>query len=211
MKIMYSIGVLALFSFCCHGQGELSNPTAVLKNIIATYQDHEGYDKNQYPLGLYTKEYYSKEADFARSLRKALADVSIEKLSENDMISYELLDFELRDQIDFYEFERYLNPLLSDSGFHSSLTYHVRPLLTYDQVKKYLNKLNALPEFVDQHFVNLREGLKKGVSQPKVIFEGYESTYNDHIVADFQDSYYYSPFKNLPNGLTKAQQDSVLK
>src|SRR5690606_19556548 len=43
-----------------------------------------------------------------------------------------------------------------------------------------------------------------------VIFDGYESTYNDHIVANFEDSFYYSPFKNLPNDLTVAQKDSVL-
>ena len=57
---------------------------------------------------------------------------------------------------------------------------------------------------------NLREGLAKGVSQPLIIFNGYESTYDDHIVDNFEDSFYYSPFKNLPSGLSQTQKDSVL-
>ena len=101
------------------------------------------------------------------------------------------------DKIDFYKFERFLNPLLSDSGFHSSLNYQIRPLNNYWAVKEYLKKLNALPEFVNQHFVNLREGLEKGVSQPRVIFKGYETTYNDHIVSDFKKSPFYKPFNSF--------------
>jgi uncharacterized protein (DUF885 family) len=52
--------------------------------------------------------------------------------------------------------------------------------------------------------------LAKGVSQPKVIFTGYESTYNDHIVANFKESPFYKPFKNLPSNFTNQQKDSIL-
>ena len=77
-------------------------------------------------------------------------------------------------------------------------------------MKDYLKKLSAIPDYVDQYFVNLREGLDKGVSQPKIIFKGYESTYETHIVDDFQESYFYSPLKKLPESLTSSQRDSVL-
>jgi len=52
--------------------------------------------------------------------------------------------------------------------------------------------------------------LDKGVSQPKIIFKGYESTYQTHIVDDFQESYFYSPLKKLPESLTSSQKDSIL-
>lgn len=200
--------ILVLFLGCKENQ--IENSGRELADIISSYEAFESYDHEAYPLGLYTKEGYQKEADFAKSMLEELNGVAANGLSETDMISLKLLKFRLQDDIDYFEFERYLNPLLSDSGFHSSLTYNVRPLNNYEQVKKYLNKLNALPGFVDQHFVNLREGLAKGVSQPRVIFNGYESTYNDHIVEDYLDSFYYSPFMNLPEGLSTVQVDSVL-
>lgn len=186
------------------------NASESLDNVIKKYEQHRGYDGKEYPLGLFTKDYYKAEAEFAKSILTELNKVDVKNLSETEQISVELLAFVLKDKIDFYAFERYLNPLLSDTGFHSNLTYQVRPLTNYSQVKSYLQRLNAIPEFVNQNLENLREGLKKGVSQPIVIFDGYESTYNDHIVDNFEDSFYYSPFKNLPNDLTVAQKDSVL-
>ena len=181
-----------------------------LESLINSYQDHKGYDEEAYPLGVFTKDYYKEEAEFAQSKLEELSKINIDNFNETDKISAKLLEFILQDQIDFYEFESYLNPLLSDAGFHSDLPYEVRPLTNFDQTKEYLDKLNAIPEFVDQHLVNLKEGLEKGVSQPRVIFNGYESSYNDHIVDNYEDSFYYSPFKSLPEGLTASQKDSVL-
>ncbi len=43
-----------------------SNPSTDLTIIIANNEKHEGYDSTEYPLGLYTKEYYKGEADFAK-------------------------------------------------------------------------------------------------------------------------------------------------
>lgn len=186
------------------------NTVVVLDSVIKKYEEHKGYDRKTYPLGLFTKDYFKAEAEFAQQVLDELNKVETSGLSETQQISAKLLGFVLQDKIDYYKFEQFLNPLLSDTGFHTNLTYQVRPLANYAQVKSYLDRLNAIPQFVSQNLINLREGLEKGVSQPLVIFKGYESTYNDHIVSNFEDSFYYSPFKNLPNDLTIAQRDSVL-
>ena len=181
-----------------------------LEIIIQEYQNHEAYDYKDYPLGNFSEEYFRSEKEFAENLLVKLSYIDVKKLDENDNISFELLSFVLEDIVAYYDFERFLNPLLSDSGFHSSLVYNVRPMYNYNQIKNYLNKLNSIPQYVDQYLPLLRKGLKKGVSQPLIIFDGYESTYNDHITKDFELNYFYSPFKTLPNGLSQTQKDSVL-
>mgnify|MGYP001463382988 FL=1 len=181
-----------------------------LENIVQEYQKHNPYDFEDYPLGNFSEEYFRIEKEFAESLLQKLSNIDVDKLDENDNISYELLSFVLQDKVAYYDFERFLNPLLSDSGFHSSLVYNVRPMYSYNQVKNYLNKLNAIPKYVDQYLPLLRKGLEKGVSQPLIIFEGYESTYNEHITKDFESNYFYSPFKQLPNDITDTQRDSIL-
>ena len=200
--VLLVMGVIIKFS---------KNSEKKLQDIITTYQDHESYDGKEYPLGLFTKEHYESESNFATDLLDQLENINIDDLNENDLISYELLKFELKDIIDYFNFERYLNPLLSDSGFHSSLNYMVRPLSNYKKTVEYLNKLNSLPGFVDQNLTNIRIGLEKGVSQPLVIFDGYESTYNDHITINHLDNYFYSPFKNLPNDISDIKKDSINK
>lgn len=202
--------VIFIFASCNHKDEKCGKSSTELAMLIKSYEDRKSYDRDKYPLGLYTREYYKAEADYAENQLQNFACIKMDDLSETEQISVELLKFVLQDKIDFYKFERFLNPLLSDSGFHSSLNYQIRPLNNYWAVKEYLKKLNALPEFVNQHFVNLREGLDKGVSQPRVIFKGYETTYNDHIVSDFKKSPFYKPFNNLPSSLSQTQKDSIL-
>jgi len=191
--------------------GNSNTDSEKLQTLIKSYEDHKGYDKDKTPLGVFTRDYYESEAEFAKSKLAELSNISLDDLSENDRISATLLKFVLQDKIAFFEHKGYLNPILSDAGFHASLPYMVRPLTNYAQIKKYLKKMNDIPRALEQQLANVKEGLKKGVSQPKVIFKGYESSYNDHIISDFQDSYFYSPFKNLPETLTEGQKDSVLK
>lgn len=210
MNVLKPIVLSLLFFLFGIQNASSQNTPIVLDSVINKFEQHRGYDRKAYPLGLYTKDYFKSEAEFAQQVLDELNMVETAGLSETEQISAKLLGFVLQDKIDYYKFEQYLNPLLSDTGFHTNLTYQVRPLANYAQVKGYLDRLNAIPQFVSQNLENLREGLEKGVSQPLVIFKGYESTYNDHIVTDFKDSFYYSPFKNLPNDLTEAQKDSVL-
>ncbi len=206
----YSKVIIILCLILLVGCKPKSNASEELSKVIANYEKREGYDKKQYPLGLFTKEYYKNEAEYAQKTIDTLSKIAIENLSETENISLELLKFTLQENIDFYEYEAYLNPLLSDSGFHTSLPYSVRSFSTHQQFVDYLNKLNALPVFVEQHIVLMREGLKKGISQPKIIFNDFEDTYDSQIVANFEDSFYYSPFKQLPASLSTQQKDSLL-
>lgn len=206
MKKLFSIAL----AFLCVSFLSAQEASEKLDSIISKIEDYKAYDREKFPLGLYTKEYYKEESEFAEKQLEQLQDIKIDSLNETEQISLEMLKFKLQETIDRYKYESYLNPLLSDSGFHLSLAYQVRDLNNYEQVKAYLNKLNAIPAYVDQHFVLLREGLKKGNTQPRVIFEGYESTYNDQILEDPKESYFYEPFENLPKTLSEKQKDSVL-
>ena len=201
--------VLFLIFMSCSKESQVKD-SDLLNKIILEIEERESYDENEYPLGLFSKEYYKKEAKYAKEQLIRLAKIDVIFLSETESISLKLLKFQLQDTIDYFEFEMYLNPLLSDSGFHTNFSFMVRPFQNYEQVKDYLTKLNAIPSRVSQFLPLLREGLEKGVSQPSVIFNGYESSYNDHIVESFEESYFYQPFNNLPKTLTSTQKDSVL-
>jgi uncharacterized protein (DUF885 family) len=209
LKVCVFLSFIFLSS-CNSVREKCENSSQELKTLIQLHEGREAYDKEKYPLGIYTREFYKAESAYAESVLLSFECINISELSETEQISAKLLKFVLQDQIDYYKLEQFLNPLLSDSGFHSSLNYEIRPISNYVDAKQYLNKLNSLPEFVAQNFVNLREGLARGVSQPKVIFTGYESTYNDHIVNDFIESPFYKPFKNLPSSFTNQQKDSIL-
>ncbi len=208
MRFLQALLAIFIFSYTSI---QAQKDSLAMDKIITKFQEHEPFKRSEYPLGLYTKEHYKKEADFAENLLKEIKKLDYSELSESQKISADLLKYDLKNTVKTYEFKAYLNPLLSDSGFHLSLNYQIRDLNNYAQVRAYLNKLNAIPEYVDQHFKLLHEGLKEGITQPLVIFEGYENTYDSQIVDDYKDSYFYKPFENLPSTLSEKQKDSVLK
>tara|TARA_B100000575_G_scaffold254490_1_gene223707 strand:+ start:13478 stop:15181 length:1704 start_codon:yes stop_codon:yes gene_type:complete len=196
--------ILSFFLLGCH------NDSDKLEKIIEEYETNESYDSKEFPLGLFTEEHYKSEFLFAEEKLNKLNNINQDNLSKNEQISFELLKFVLKDKIDFYKYERFLNPLLSDSGFHINLGFFVRPITNHNQAKNYLNKLNAIPKFVDQNLENLRRGLIKGVSQPLVIFNGYETSYNMHITNSFDNNFFYTPFKNLPESMNMEFKDSII-
>ena len=90
-------------------------------SLIHSYQDHNGYDREKYPLGLFTREYYKSEADFAQEKLDELLEINLDVLPETDKISAELLKFVLEDKIAYYEFERFLNPDRNNSTSNLSV------------------------------------------------------------------------------------------
>lgn len=204
--LLYFALCIFLFHLSCKPENELK-----LEQLIEAYEAYESYDEKIYPMGLPNRERFAQDARFCDSLLTELDDLDMASATDSEQISAELLAFVLQNRIDFYTYERFLNPLLSDSGFHVSWPYMVRPITNYEQAKKYLKKLNALPGYTTLQLTNIREGLEKGISQPRVIFEGYSSTYDDHLVDDYRESFFYSPFKELPASLTTVQRDSLLE
>ncbi|WP_088342027.1 DUF885 domain-containing protein [Robiginitalea sediminis] len=197
--------------WCAHATAQAPGPEALLDSAIARYEAYRPYDRSDHPLGLYTEQRYREEAEFAADLLGDVQEIAPDKLSETDRNSLELLLFVLKDQVDEYKFGMHLNPIQADQGFHLSLNYRIRPIEDARQARQYLQVLRALPAYADQHFALMREGLRRGISQPRAMFRGYETTYNDHIVSDYRESPFYRPFLDLPESLSASLRDSVLQ
>ena len=209
LNLVVALGIGFLLSACRTSDENCVDNFAQLNKVIENWEKYESYDYEAYPLGLFTKERYQKDAEFAQSQLDLLECILENDLSESEQISLALIKFQLQDEIDTFEFESYLNPLLSDSGFHTSLPHQVKTFRSLNGYDNYLKKLNAFPDFVNQHITLMREGLEKGISQPKEIFTDFEDTYDTHIVINVEDSFYFSPFKNFPSSISEVQQDSL--
>lgn len=198
-KIALRLMVFLLF------QGVFSQ-SKTLKELISKYESFSAYDTSSYPLGLHTDSIELVKANFAQNLLSKLKTIDLSSLSETELISHELLRFRLQNEIDAYKYGMHLNPLLADAGFHLNLNYRIRPLLNKKSVAQYFKMLKAIPDFTEQHFKLIRKGIAQGISQPRVIFNGYESTYNDHIVSEPSNSPFFQPFKELPNTFSEADK-----
>ena len=204
MKYLKVIPLILLFLQC-----EKRTASEDLQQLITSYENFEAYDKESFPLGDFSENRFQKEADFWTNTLSDLNNLSIESLSLEDQLSYKLFQFVLQENIKEYAFKSYYNPILSDAGFHNDLIYRVRPITSLKEAIDYLTLLKAIPLFVKQNIRLIRKGIEAGISQPKVIFKGYENTYEQHITNKAEDNYYYEPFLVLPSTFSTKIKDSL--
>ena len=181
-----------------------------LHEIIQSFENRSSISE-EFPLGDYTQERFDNDDAFYQELQEKLVNIDAQKLEESDRISHEILSFLINEERVQYKFNRHWNPILSDAGFHISLTFHVRELRNRQAAIDYLKFLEAIPTYIQQQKELILKGINAGISQPLVIFSGYESSYQQHITSTAEENYYFSPLKNLPTILPKTFKDSVVK
>jgi uncharacterized protein (DUF885 family) len=164
-----------------------------------------------HPLGSNSEADFIRRYDFYRSADKNLSVIDTGKLSYADKINLILLRYSLEDELSDYQYKWYLNPILSDAGFHTELTGMGSSVLsTKKEFENYIVKLNDIPRYVDENLDLMRRGLALGICQPRAIFPGYENTYEQHIVSDPKKSIFYKPFNKKPSGIGDADWDSII-
>ena len=205
MKKIFLFSLAVLLINC----NNLTSSKEKFNTLIEVYQNYAGNKRDEFPLGDYRESRFEKYAAFCDSIKAELETIDGKSLSEDDKISYKLLHFKLKETLVKYNFKTHWNPILSDAGFHSSLIYRVRPITSKKTALKYLTLLKAIPTYIDQQKELISKGLEAGIGQPLVIFEGYESTYEQHITPTAEENFYYSPFLNLPEPISKREKDSL--
>ncbi len=162
------------------------------------------------PLGSHGEEDAKRNFDFYLDLQQQLKKMDVSKLSAADQINYELLLYSFEDDISSYQFKTYLNPILADGGFHTYLPSMANaPMRSAKEYTTYIDKLKDLTRYVDEHLVLMRKGLSLGISQPLVIFPGYENTYQQHIVNDATASVFYKPFAKKPVSISDTEWAAI--
>ncbi|QDK82248.1 DUF885 domain-containing protein [Spirosoma sp. KCTC 42546] len=162
-------------------------------------------------LGDYTEASFAKEAAFYRQQLNQLNTIPTEPLSEVDRVNVELLRYTLEESISNYELKAYLNPLTSDYGPHIGLSFIPNYLTfrTSADYESYSKLLRTFPAYMGNVIAIMRQGLKTGMTAPKIILNGYEITYRNHIVTDPTRSVFYEPFLHLPASMSKEEQAQI--
>ena len=183
-----------------------------LNAIIEKYEAEREYEFKRNESVENTIKYHQAEADFAKEIIEKLEMISVDGLSETEIISRELLLFVLKHEIDSNKYKMYLNTITNENAFHLNLArMGNRTLENKKQVLDYLKRLDSLPQRIDYNINLLRASIKEGMAQPRAVFSNYDYTYNKHIVLDPTESEFYKPFLNLPESLSNKLKDSIVK
>lgn len=160
-----------------------------------------------------TEASIKRRADQAQKVIDDLNSLDTTSLQFEDLITLKLFRFTRENQVAQYNNQAHLNPLLVDAGFHIGFaflpsSYEFSSVSTYEN---YVKILKDYPRYVQEHIDLLSKGLETGVSQSQIVLDGYEVTYNKHIVKDVEESLFFNPFKSFPESISTANQKLLKK
>ena len=154
-----------------------------------------------------------KRADFYKKMLEKLSKIDAKKLSTSDKISYDLFKFLLEDKIARIGFEDYLMPINAEGGFYTYFGSIDRGMLfeKKEDYDKYLAKLGGFKRFTEAHMELMRLGIKKGMTQPKVIMEKYKALIAPYMLEDPTQTTFYRPFKKFPASIETDTQSILIE
>ncbi|WP_439545637.1 DUF885 domain-containing protein [Sandarakinorhabdus sp.] len=142
--------------------------------------------------------------------QKALADIAaipVEQLSHEERLNAAVLTESLRANVTDIGWKTYEAPLNSDTFFWSSLKPY-SALEDAADYRRYLGRLKDGPRWFDEHIANMRAGMKRGYTVPRVSLEGRDKTIVPFTQTGEKNPL-WEPFANMPDSIPPAEREAL--
>ncbi|MCL1124431.1 DUF885 domain-containing protein [Shewanella surugensis] len=145
-----------------------------------------------------------------QTLLNQLAQLPTSDLSKMEQINRQILTDQLQDAVDRYHFNMHYLPLTAEGGFHTDIASISKKRFQNEQdYQHYLGQLAVFPHYFKQQTAWLKQGIKSGITLPKITLIGFENSISAFIVP-VQESGYYTPFKTFPAHFSEQQKAKLL-
>ncbi|QNN68500.1 DUF885 domain-containing protein [Sphingomonas lutea] len=159
--------------------------------------------------------YYAAERAAAEEELAALARIDRTKLTADEQISYDV--FKWQREMDLKGLQpdmlalTAVRPIDHFNGFHTFMAElsSGQSVAPYKTTKDYRDGLSRFDDFVaisDTAIARMREGMKTGVVQPKLIVTNSVEQLDQMLGAPIEDSAFYQPLKTFPASVPAAEQ-----
>jgi uncharacterized protein (DUF885 family) len=106
------------------------------------------------------------------------------------------------------QFKDYEAPFSAGGSFWASLAPR-GPLDSVKEYRNYIGRMRDVPRYFDEQVANMRAGLKRGFTPPKVSLEGREVSITPFTDTDPENNPFFVPFKQMPSGISAADQEAL--
>jgi len=231
-----SVAVLAamLFVAACSNeqpasqpQAEVADPTATLHTLFDEFFER-GLELN--PMRATSIGDYRFNDKFANSIgpehREAsrimdeeflarLLEIDREQLSRQDQLSYDMFRLNREQSLEGNRFPGHLQPI---NQFYSTLNSFVQlgsgtsvhPFKTVEHYDDWLARIDGFVVYADQAVENMKEGMRQGVVQPRILMAKSLPQIESQIVDTAEESGFWAPIENMPEEFSAADRERLV-
>jgi uncharacterized protein (DUF885 family) len=151
-----------------------------------------------------------------------LLAIDREQLGYQDQLSYDLFKINREQSLERNQFPFHLQPV---NQFYSTTNFFVQlgsgtsahPFKTVKDYDDFLSRADQFSINIDQIISNMQEGIRQGVTQPRILMEKLVPQIDAHVVEDIKISNFYKPVTEMPDDfsdedrarLTAAYEDKI--
>ena len=156
-------------------------------------------------------EWRARDEKVEREFLERVRAIDPRLLAGQDALTYEIFKSAREREIEGFRFPGHLIPVNQFYSVPNSFAQlgsgnGLHPFKTVKDYEDFLKRVNGFVAWTDQAIVNMREGIAKGYTLPKVLVERTLPQLAAQIVEKPEDSLYWGPVKNLPASFTAEEQ-----
>jgi len=159
-------------------------------------------------------EYRAAEKAMDEEFLRRLLEIDRDKLGYQDQLSYELFKINREQSLEGAQFPFHLQPI---NQFYSLTSLFVQlgsgasahPFKTVKDYDDFLSRADQFAINVDQVIRNMRQGMREGIVQPRILMEKLQPQLESQIVDDPEDSSFYTPVRDMPDDFSDEDRERL--
>src|SRR5689334_312838 len=183
-----------------------------LSPITATFAGDPRYN-DQLPNFL-TKQYEDQQHAFIQKYLDRARAIGTDGLTGQDRLSYDIFTLARESELEGFAFPDRLLPI--DQFYNIANMFaqlgsgtSAQPFATVKDYDNWLKRAALGPAIFDQAIANMREGVKAGVVQPKVLMQKVLPQLDALAVDDPEKSIFWGPVANMPKEFAAADRERL--
>ncbi len=161
-----------------------------------------------------TPEWRARAEKLERDYLGKLETIDPGQLTGQDLLSYEIFKSARENEVVGFRFPSHLIPLnqfYSVPNFFAQLGsgQGIQPFKTVKDYDDFLKRMDGFQAWTDQAIANMREGMAKGYTQPKILMERTLPQLDAQIVAKPEESLFWGPIRNMPADFPAADRERL--
>ncbi len=136
-----------------------------------------------------------------------LDGIPFDELSPEEKVNAQIFRTSIVALASDVKFKTYEAPFNSDTFFWTDFTPR-QGFATLAAYRAYLGRLRDVPRYFDEQVANMRAGLARGYSVPRVSVVGRDKTIEPYVKGDATNPL-YTPFAQMPSGISATDQAAL--